>query len=133
MDRGRARAIAALAVFDENFGDLRMAHRLAAVVGQKVLLGDIGDVFGFVVLREQMIERLILMRPDLGRDRLVPFLRIVENRIDVEDDAAKRIKAVPDNLADLIFGDPESCSFRCLTYSPVAGGQYKPRLWRGLA
>ena len=101
---GGTRAIAAFAVFDEDFRDLRMPHRITAIVRQQVLFRDIGDVFGFVVLGEQMIERLVLPRPDLGRDCLVPFVGIVENRIDVEHDAAERIEAVPDDLADLVLG-----------------------------
>jgi len=83
-----------------------MAHRFAALIRQKILLGDIGDVFGVVVLGEQMIERLILVRTHVGRDRLVPFLGIVENRIDIEYDAAERVEAVPDDLADLVLGVP---------------------------
>src|SRR5271169_4900168 len=106
VDRRGARPIAALAVFHEDFRDLRMPHRLAGSVRQEILLGNVGDVFGYVVLREQMVERLILMRPDFGRDRLVPFVGIVEYRVDVENDAAERIEAVPDNLADLILGVP---------------------------
>src|ERR1700722_5732757 len=51
-----------------------------------------------------MIERLVLLRTDFRGDRLVPFVGIVEHRIDVEHDAAKRIEAVPDHLAELIFG-----------------------------
>src|ERR1700741_775155 len=51
-----------------------------------------------------MIERLVLVRTDFRGDRLVPFVGIVEHRIDVEHDAAERIEAVPDDLADLIFG-----------------------------
>ena len=97
--------VATLVVEIEDFGDLRMAHRLAGLVRQQVLLGDIGDIFGFGVFREQMIERLILVRPNLGRNRLVPFLGIVEQRIDVENDPAKRIDAVPHDLADGVFGD----------------------------
>ena len=64
-----ARAIAAMAVLHEDLRHLRMPDRLAAVVRQQVLLGDIGDVFGLVVLGEQMIERLILVRPDFGGNR----------------------------------------------------------------
>src|SRR5580692_6191181 len=48
-----------------------------------------------------MIERLILVRPHLGRDGLIPLVGIVEYRIDVEHDAAERIKAVLDHLSDL--------------------------------
>src|SRR5579864_5895596 len=51
-----------------------------------------------------MVERLVLVRTDFRGDRLVPFVGIVEYRIDVEHDAAERIEAVPDDLADLIFG-----------------------------
>src|ERR1700726_784517 len=51
-----------------------------------------------------MIERLVLVRTDFRGDRLVPFVGVVEHRIDVEDDAAERIEAVPDDLAELIFG-----------------------------
>src|SRR3979490_1764070 len=78
-----------------------MAYRLARCVGQEVLLGDICDVFALRILREQVIERLILVRPNLRRDRLVPLLGIVELRIDVEHDTAKRKQAVTNHLADL--------------------------------
>jgi hypothetical protein len=67
-----------------------MAHGLAGRIGQQVLFGNIGDVFGLRVLREQMVERLVLARANLRGDRLVPFLGIVEFRIDVEYDPAKR-------------------------------------------
>jgi hypothetical protein len=55
-----------------------------------ILLGNIGDVFALSIFREQMIERLILVRSHLGRNRLIPLLGVVEFRIDVEHDAAKR-------------------------------------------
>ena len=66
----------------------------AGRVRQQILLRDIGDVFGFRVLGEQMIERLILVRAQISRDRQPPFLGVVEDRIDVEDDAAERKDAV---------------------------------------
>src|SRR5215470_5268091 len=81
-----------------------MAHRLARGVGQQVLLGDIRDVFALRVLREQVIERLVLARPHLGRNRLVPFLGVVEFRVDVEHDAAEWKQPVADHLADLELG-----------------------------
>ncbi len=104
MHHRRARAVAALAVLHEHFRDLRMPHRLAAGVRQQILFGDIGDVFGLIVLGEQMIERLILVRPVLRRESTRTIRRYCRNRIDVEHDAAKRIQAVPDDLADLILG-----------------------------
>ena len=104
VQRGIARAIAARLVLHENLGDLRMPDRLAGIVGQQILLRDIGDVFGFGILGEQMIERLILVRPDFFRDRQPPFLGIVEYRIDVENHAPERKDPVADDLADLEFG-----------------------------
>src|ERR1022692_4132711 len=100
-----ARAIAAALVLHEYFGDLRMADRFFGGVGQQVLLGDISDVFALRVLGEQMVKRLVLARAHLGRDRLPPFLGVVEYRIDVEHHAAERIEAVLDHLADLVFCD----------------------------
>src|SRR5262245_14773924 len=81
-----------------------MAHWLAGRIRQQVLLRYVGDVFGLRVLREQMVERLVLVRTDLGRDRLVPFLGVVEFGIDVEHDAAEREQAVADHLTDLELG-----------------------------
>src|SRR5258708_913656 len=104
IQRRVARAVAARLVLDENLRDLRMPDRLAGLVRQQVLFGDIGDVFGFRVFREQMIERLILVRPDFLRDRQPPFLGIVEFRIDVEDHAPERKDPVADDLSDLEFG-----------------------------
>ena len=81
-----------------------MPQRLIGCIGHQILLGHIGDVFGLRVLGEQMIERLVLVRPDLLRNRAIPFLGIGEGRIDVDDHAAKRIDAVADHLADLELG-----------------------------
>src|ERR1700691_3704522 len=97
-----------------------MQHRLAAIIGQKILLGDVGDVFGLIVLSEQMVEGLVLVRTDLRRDRLVPFLGVVEDGIDVEDNAAERKQAVPDYLADLKFGAPKV----------IHGDNETTQLWR---
>src|SRR6185312_6236352 len=60
-----------------------------------------------LVLSEQMIERLILRRAPLGRYRLIPFLGVVEHRIDVENHAAKRIKPVTHDLTDREFTSAE--------------------------
>ena len=43
----------------EELGDLRMAHRAAGIIDQQVLLRDVGDVLGFLVLGEQMVIGLI--------------------------------------------------------------------------
>ena len=52
----------------EQLRHLRMAQRLVGGVGHEVLLRHIGDIFGVGVLREQVIEGLILVGPDLLRE-----------------------------------------------------------------
>ena len=118
-----ARAVDALLEALEEIANLRMADRLAAFVGQKILLGDVGDVFGLLVLGEQMIKRLILRGPDLLGDRLIPFLGVGEDRVHVEDDAAEREEAVPHDLADAEFrlSDLHGLEFR------LSGCSGKPR------
>jgi invasion protein IalB len=106
VQNGVARPIAALVVARESFGDLRMPHRLARRVGQQVLLRDVRDVLGFRVLRIEVVERLILARPRLRRDRQPPLLGVVELRVDVEDHAAERKETMLHNFAELELGDP---------------------------
>src|SRR5665213_100739 len=78
--------------------------RRARIVGQQVLLGNIGDIFRFRVLGEQMIKRLVLVRTDVLGDRQPPFLGIVKFRIDVENHAPERKHPVADDLPDLKLG-----------------------------
>src|SRR5271157_1982544 len=58
----------------ERLADLGMAHRLARIVGQQVLLRHIGDVLAVRVLGVEVVERLILGRTDLGWNRAPPLL-----------------------------------------------------------
>src|SRR3546814_3052065 len=51
-----------------------------------------------------MVERLVPVRTQILGDRLVPFLAIGEDRIDIEDHAAEIEQAVPNNLADSEIG-----------------------------
>jgi hypothetical protein len=80
-----------------------MPYRLAIILRKKILLRDISDIFSFVILCKQMIERLILLRPNFFRDGQPPLFSICENRVDVENDAAEREQAVFYHLADLKF------------------------------
>src|SRR5687767_10121578 len=61
--RRLAAPVEALLEAAEKVAHLRVPHRLAAVVGQKVLLRHIGDVLGLGVLGEEVIERLVLGGP----------------------------------------------------------------------
>ena len=47
-----------------------------------------------------MVEGLVLRRAHRLGDRLIPFLAVGEDRVDVEDHAAKLEQAVADHLAD---------------------------------
>src|SRR5437773_10418011 len=77
-----------------------MAHRSAFAVRQEILFGDIGGVCGLRVLGQQMVEGLILARPNFRGDRVVPLFRIGKLRIDIEDHAAKWKEAVLDDVTD---------------------------------
>ena len=103
VQRHATQAILAVLPALEGFGDLGMAHRFARLVGQQVLLRDIGDIFGFGVFRIEVVERLFLVWTDVLGDRQPPFLGIRKDRVDVIDDAPKRIFAMPDDLADTEF------------------------------
>lgn len=76
-----------------------MFHRLTGLVGQKVLLRDIGDIVGMLVLGQKVIERLILARTIFFRDCLPPFLGVGKYRINVKNNATERVFPVPDDLA----------------------------------
>jgi hypothetical protein len=81
-----------------------MAQRRPGRVGEQVLLRDVGHILGVGVLGEQMIEGLLFLRPDLLGDRLPPFIGGIEDRIDIENDAAERVNAVAHDLAKLELG-----------------------------
>src|SRR6185503_2343412 len=84
----------------EQRADRRVVDRLVAVVGDQILLADVGDVARLGVLGEQMVERLVLGWPHAFRNGLVPFLAVGELRIDVEDHAPKVEQPVANDLAD---------------------------------
>jgi hypothetical protein len=47
-----------------------------------------------------MIERLVLGRAQILRDRFIPFVGIREDRVDIEDHAAKVEHPVADDIPD---------------------------------
>src|SRR5690348_9812479 len=96
-----AKPVAAALQALEHRADRRMVDRLLAVVGDQILLADVSDVGRLRILREQMIERLFLRRAKRLGDRFVPFLAVREDRIDVEDHAAKIENLVANDLADV--------------------------------
>src|SRR5262245_18537606 len=119
---GAARAVG-LAVELERFAHLRMADRFARRIGQQVLLGDVSDIGVLRILRIQVIERLVLVRPHLRRNGLIPFLGVAEDRVYVEHDAAERIHAMSHDLADLELGESHLAH----------AAENNPKLWRARA
>src|SRR3546814_7053941 len=77
-----------------------MVDRLVAVVGHQIALADIGDIARIAVFGEQMVKRLVLGRAQILRDRVVPFVGIGEDGVDVENDAAEIEHAVTHDIAD---------------------------------
>ncbi len=79
---------------------LGMAYRLTVFVLEKILFGNIGDVFGFLILGEKMIKWLVAARTNFIGDRFVPFLGVRKFRIDIKNHATKRKYPVAHKLAD---------------------------------
>ena len=78
----------------------RMIDRLIAFIGDQVLLADVGDVAALGIFGEQMVEGLVPGRTDFFGNRFVPFVAVGEDRVDVEDHAAKVEQAVSNDVAD---------------------------------
>jgi gamma-glutamyltranspeptidase / glutathione hydrolase len=88
----------------EQVGEVGMRHRLARIVRQQVLLGHIGHVVALVVLGQQVIERLVLRGAAVLGNGVIPLLGVGKLRIHIENHAAKRVLAVPHDLAQVILG-----------------------------
>ncbi len=80
-----------------------MFNRLARVVGDEVLFRHIGHVVTLIVLRQKMVERLILGRTAVLRDGLIPLLGIGKLRIDIENNPAKRVLPVANDMSQRVF------------------------------
>src|SRR5512147_1456402 len=63
------RQVSAVLDPDEDLVDLRMRHRLARVVRNQILFRDVSDIGAFRVFGEEVVERLVLARPYVLRDR----------------------------------------------------------------
>ena len=134
----RAHPVAAVLVALEGLLDLRMADGIAGGVGHEVLLRHIGDIFGFGVFSEEMVERLVLARTQLFGNRQPPFLGVGEHRIDVIDDAPEGVSAVLHHLPDPEFGPTlsrHSCDALQRVFTHAFGSAAPPpastaALWR---
>src|SRR3546814_19619393 len=73
----------------EQLIDRRMMDRHIAVVMFQILLAHIGNITVFFVLRQQVIEGLLLCRANRFRNRFPPFFRIGEFGVHVENNASR--------------------------------------------
>src|SRR5208337_1809665 len=85
-----------------------MADRLGELIGQQVLLRNIGDVLSVLVLGIKTVERLVFRGPDLGRNGQPPLLRVGEDGVNVENDAPERIDPALDDLSNAEFSKARS-------------------------
>ena len=95
-----AHPVAAVFELFEILVHIGMRDRPGQRIAHQVLLADVGDVIALVAFGEQVVERLVAIGPDVLGDRLIPVLAIREDRIDVEDHAAKVERLVSDHVAD---------------------------------
>jgi hypothetical protein len=84
--------------------ELRMAARCVELIQNEILFGDVGHVGRIFGLREEMVIRLILRRPNLDGNRMPPFIGVVEERIDIENDASKGSESMCNDVSDPKFG-----------------------------
>jgi hypothetical protein len=92
------------APFAKIAADCGMIDGAGLNIGQQVLLAHIRDVAIVAVLREQVIEWLVLCGADFCGNGIVPFLAIGKNWINIKHYAAKFKDAVAYNVTDCEHG-----------------------------
>ena len=98
------RFVPAIFQIPEDIIHFRMRDRIAGLVHQKILLGNVGGIMGLLVLSEEMVVGLILLRANFLRNRLPPFIGMIKGRIDIENHTTEGKESVANNLSDSKFG-----------------------------
>ena len=78
-----------------------MVDGFVAIIAHQILLTDIRDIARIGVFGEDMVKRLVLGRAGLFGNRIIPFLAIGEDGIDIEDDTAKIVQPVAHDIAEI--------------------------------
>lgn len=104
MRQRTAHPVAAIFKLAEQLRNGRMIDGAAFRIGQQIALTDIGDIAFILILREEMIERLVAHRADVFWNGLIPLLAIGEDRVDIENNAAEIEQPVPDHITDAKAG-----------------------------
>jgi len=84
----------------EQSGDRRVLDGLVAVVVHQILLADVSDIARLHILCQQVVKRLILPRSKAFRDRIIPFVGVAKDRINVEHYAAEIEHAMANDVTD---------------------------------
>ena len=100
MRQAMPQLIAAIGEILEQLIHRWMVNRAAFRVVRQVLLADIGDIAVFAVFSEQVVIGLLAVGLHFLGDRIVPFLAVGKDRVDVENNAAKIIELVPHDIAN---------------------------------
>ena len=87
----------------EEIRQVRVANRLARIIGHEVLFRHIGDVVGLIVFGQQVVERLFLARARLFRNGIVTFLSISKLRNYIKNDPSEGVLSVLYHLAQMVF------------------------------
>lgn len=87
----------------EQITKIGVIHGFARLIQHKILFRNISHVIAFFVFGEQMVKRLIPTGPSIFGDGAVPFFAIGKHRINVEDNTAKRMFPVPQDLSQMVF------------------------------
>jgi hypothetical protein len=96
--------IATVTILPKHCLDLGMVDRAFIIVTHQILLADIGNIGRLTIFGKKVVKRLILARAHFLGDRLIPFIGIVEDRVDIKHDTAKIKKAVADNRTNTKIG-----------------------------
>lgn len=72
-------------------------------VGHQILLADISDIRGFLILRQKVVKWLVPVWANGQWNGFVPLFAIGEHWVDIENDAAKMEFAVHNNITNRII------------------------------
>lgn len=100
VSQSAMQAVASAGKVREQLGNVRVIDRSTIAIAHEILLADIGNIGAFLVLGQQVVERLVPVRTNIFGDGFVPFLAVGKHGIDIEYDTAKPEKPVTHDVAN---------------------------------
>ena len=104
MSVKRFERISAAVKLFEHSRNRGVVHWPLFIVRHQILLADIGDIAVFQILGEKMVEWLVFCRANIFGDRLIPFLAVRKDRINIENHAAKFENTVAHDITNAKSG-----------------------------